>query len=143
MSTSPTELRLADSNGRLIQFGDLIKRKTNNHEVHGAYCYHRVVSRRGVPAISYLMSDAGYVLPPDYTCGALSDMYDPKQLWWAPDDRVIEPMDDDVFVITEAELPYPLVSEADWSAQARARRQAHISANAVIATGQPETNPHG
>lgn len=134
-----TALRLVDSREQPIELGAILRRATDNPEVHGRYCYYRVVLRRGVPAISYLMSDAGYVLPPDYTCCALSDLYDPKRLWWAPADQTVSPMDEDVFVIAETELPYPLITEAEWSDRAREQRQARRAATTI----RPENNTDG
>lgn len=110
------KLWVKDSNGKQIKIGDILKQKNNgNTALHGEYGYYKIVNRGGFPVMSYLMSDTGYILPPDYLALHLSDLYDPKSLVWVSVKYMPTPCDAEVIVISENELPFKKITAAEWS----------------------------
>jgi hypothetical protein len=104
-----------DSNNKQIEIGSIVKRPvTVNQEFHGEFSYSEVVNRGGFPVLSYLMSDKGYKLPPDYLACHLSDLYDPKSLIWISPNSMPSPMNDEIFIIDKANLPFPLITGEEW-----------------------------
>ena len=113
MSKSNKPLGVADTDGNPISKGCYIKMATTNQEMHGDNVYYIVDIRGGFPVLSYVMSDKGYILPPDYTGCFLTDFYEPKQVIWRWGDTLPIP-DDDLYVITKDELPFPPLKSSEW-----------------------------
>lgn len=108
-------LKLYDSGGTLIKLNDYIKLEVMPFvdDQHGEFSYYKVKLSHGIPIISYVCSDKGYILPPGYTGRILSDLYDPKSIIFGGCKKP-QPDIDEIFVIDKSELPHKEITLKAW-----------------------------
>lgn len=70
---------LCDSNGTPLSVGDNVKLFNPDAEAHGEWSEYKIILRGIIPALSYLHSEKGQVLPVGMTGMPLSDFYDTEE----------------------------------------------------------------
>lgn len=122
------ELCVNDTYGRCLKPGDYVKIPNSiNREMHGENSYYKIIIQGGFPVLTYLMSDTGHPIPPDYIKTFLSDYYTPKTLLWASPEYRPEPKDSDITRLEPGDLPHEIIDADAWSRLTRAKTRTRIA----------------